>query len=1017
MRTVYPLLVATALVSSSSAAVINPIKQTAEIEKRQLNTNPVNQNASPNDALESIDPASLDLEFGDGYDNLNTGAGEALESIDPASLNVDFGDGYDALNTQPPPGPLNQPPSNRPPTGLFNRPANQPVNPPVNQPFNQPFNQPNNQPGNTLFNRPSNQPINPPFNQPNNRPGDGLFNRPGNQPFDQPAVPPFNQPNNQPGNTLFNRPANQPINPPFNQPNNRPGGGLFNRPGNQPNNVPGRQNFPGRGYGQPREALTDITEDIGVPRSPRPSGGDLPFEDGNTNMPGPQNPRSNPSSFPGRGYGRPRGALTDVMEDVGVPRSPRPSTGNMQFEDGQTNAPMYDRNTNSNFPPRGRPGTGAQFVDGPPSGPGRIPSGNRRMPFPGEYNQDLEFEDGKFASPGGYDNDDGNMPFSDRPAPGLDFEDGTARDNMGQADVPYDIKDGPSNYNPDMSPDFHDPYNSPPFDDLNEDIGHPRTGPRKKSSAACRKGASRRGYGYDEKDFSADDMDLDSFCDAEEYLSDDDLPFPDGCDADGFSADGPPNCRNRADPIDEIEPGRFCDGGLHPPDGSKSSSAYDELCRARHDSEDSCSFDRASDDPNHPCTLRDHRPGEQSPCGLDGASPDPDRPFRSCDGDHDMEDEPPCLRCNPDELDEETKLKINIYLNGKKKDHSHPDDKPYPVDDNIPYDAKSSSSDPDVPYDSRPSSDDEFYYERPHREQNPFETDSLPGVPNDLEFDDGTNPRASVPDGSNIPSAGARPSIPFDDGNSSPLGVPSNNYPSTGNQGTAPPYTEKPFSSGGSTPYDGNSIPSGGSSPAPQPYNPAPPPPSSGGTYSAPQPPYNQSPPPSGGSYSAPPQYSPKTGPSSGGGGYVHQGQTPAVSPSNPFTQPGGRGSGKRKCRARYKVKSKAGERPDFPEGYFKDGRPSGTGYSGAPGSGGGQCGFISPETIALLKGEEGFVATVTSDPRGHGTIGYGHKCIENGCAEVPYSQPLSEADAEKLMLDDLEVRLQVHIPPSSGSF
>lgn len=40
----------------------------------------------------------------------------------------------------------------------------------------------------------------------------------------------------------------------------------------------------------------------------------------------------------------------------------------------------------------------------------------------------------------------------------------------------------------------------------------------------------------------------------------------------------------------------------------------------------------------------------------------------------------------------------------------------------------------------------------------------------------------------------------------------------------------------------------------------------------------------------------------------------------------------------------------------------------------------------------------------GNPTVGYGHLCTQSNCAEVPYDIPLSDADADQLLRDDIEV-------------
>jgi hypothetical protein len=64
----------------------------------------------------------------------------------------------------------------------------------------------------------------------------------------------------------------------------------------------------------------------------------------------------------------------------------------------------------------------------------------------------------------------------------------------------------------------------------------------------------------------------------------------------------------------------------------------------------------------------------------------------------------------------------------------------------------------------------------------------------------------------------------------------------------------------------------------------------------------------------------------------------------------------------------------------------------------------VNAATIALIKEFEGFVKEPAPDPIGLPTVGYGHLCKTKGCGEVPYSFPLTEATATKLLHDDLKV-------------
>lgn len=64
----------------------------------------------------------------------------------------------------------------------------------------------------------------------------------------------------------------------------------------------------------------------------------------------------------------------------------------------------------------------------------------------------------------------------------------------------------------------------------------------------------------------------------------------------------------------------------------------------------------------------------------------------------------------------------------------------------------------------------------------------------------------------------------------------------------------------------------------------------------------------------------------------------------------------------------------------------------------------VNDGTVALVKEFEGFVASPEPDPIGLPTVGYGHLCTSEGCAEVSYDFPLTEETAVKLLHDDLKV-------------
>ncbi|KAL6704949.1 hypothetical protein ACN47E_007494 [Coniothyrium glycines] len=63
----------------------------------------------------------------------------------------------------------------------------------------------------------------------------------------------------------------------------------------------------------------------------------------------------------------------------------------------------------------------------------------------------------------------------------------------------------------------------------------------------------------------------------------------------------------------------------------------------------------------------------------------------------------------------------------------------------------------------------------------------------------------------------------------------------------------------------------------------------------------------------------------------------------------------------------------------------------------------VNAATVALIKEFEGFVASPAPDPIGLPTVGYGHLCQTSGCAEVPYSFPLTQTTASQLLASDLK--------------
>lgn len=58
-------------------------------------------------------------------------------------------------------------------------------------------------------------------------------------------------------------------------------------------------------------------------------------------------------------------------------------------------------------------------------------------------------------------------------------------------------------------------------------------------------------------------------------------------------------------------------------------------------------------------------------------------------------------------------------------------------------------------------------------------------------------------------------------------------------------------------------------------------------------------------------------------------------------------------------------------------------------------------------------VQDIDPDPDGNPTVGYGHLCANPQCSDVPYPIPLSEADGEKLLRDDITVSLPTSLSSS----
>jgi lysozyme len=59
---------------------------------------------------------------------------------------------------------------------------------------------------------------------------------------------------------------------------------------------------------------------------------------------------------------------------------------------------------------------------------------------------------------------------------------------------------------------------------------------------------------------------------------------------------------------------------------------------------------------------------------------------------------------------------------------------------------------------------------------------------------------------------------------------------------------------------------------------------------------------------------------------------------------------------------------------------------------------------LKLIESFEGWNPNAYKDPDGNPTIGYGHLCSSTSCQEIKYSIPLSRAEGDALIQDDLGV-------------
>ena len=64
----------------------------------------------------------------------------------------------------------------------------------------------------------------------------------------------------------------------------------------------------------------------------------------------------------------------------------------------------------------------------------------------------------------------------------------------------------------------------------------------------------------------------------------------------------------------------------------------------------------------------------------------------------------------------------------------------------------------------------------------------------------------------------------------------------------------------------------------------------------------------------------------------------------------------------------------------------------------------VNPPTVDLITKFEGFNPNIYDDPAGKPTVGYGHLCSDASCSDVSFPIPLSDADGESLLAQDLAV-------------
>ncbi|KAG7125477.1 Endolysin like protein [Verticillium longisporum] len=62
----------------------------------------------------------------------------------------------------------------------------------------------------------------------------------------------------------------------------------------------------------------------------------------------------------------------------------------------------------------------------------------------------------------------------------------------------------------------------------------------------------------------------------------------------------------------------------------------------------------------------------------------------------------------------------------------------------------------------------------------------------------------------------------------------------------------------------------------------------------------------------------------------------------------------------------------------------------------------VNAATISLITEFEGWYPNIYIDPVGLLTVGYGHLCADSSCSDVRYPIPLSRANGEQLLRDDI---------------